>query len=1241
MISGLPGIMNLAAASGEDLASVSDIVTDALTAFGLKASDSGHFADVLAKTASSANTNVGLMGETFKYVAPVAGAMGYSIEDTAVAIGMMANAGIKGSEAGTALRAVFSRLAKPPKDAAAAIQALGIKTTDATGNMLPLSDVLGQLREKFSGLSQEQKVQMASSLAGTEAMSGLLAIVNAAEEDYDSLTEAIANASGAAELQAFIMSDNLKGAMDSLKSSIEGIGILFYEQIDSPLKEVVNNATGYVRRIQGLYDDIAAITPGSTLITEGVKAFDLDESGAEHFADVIAKTAESTNVSIGSIGKSFQEVIPLAGTLGFTVEDTAASIGLLTNAGIEGEKAGKALNELLVSLVNPSQEATQSIEQLGLQLKDAEGNMLPLPGILGELRAGFSGLTQEEQEQAAAILTGSSVGSDAMLGLMAMVNSTEEDFNSLTASIENAKGAANWQDTSLEFDTKVNEYVERGYSEGDANKQANEDIVSQSFLEQVPVEIGNILAEVLTQIAEAAPQVIDAAVSLVQAFLQGILNNAESIANGAVSLVFSLVQGITSLIPQIIQTGMDLIIQLALGLAQGAPEVIPQAIGNIIEAIQISLSKQEAMIQAATSLLKGLAEGISKAIPMVVKVIPDIIKGIVLQITELLPAILEVGLSLLLALAKGIVEALPLLIESLPQIIEGIIQFIVTALPMILESGVEILLALIVGIVKSIPVLIAALPQIIVAIVNGIISLVDGLWEAGKNIVDGLWKGISDAREWLLGKVREWCGSILKGIKSFFGISSPSRVMKQLFEKDWTEGIVLGIKAGQQKVTATVRSMSEAAYKVAKDAAKSYAEIGSYYVELIAHGMNSKVDELVESAQELVDAQIEAYKKSAEKQRDAQIAELNEQAKKVKGKKKEQYEEEIAQLKENTADGVKEYTKAAKAMMSSYAEALKGGAEEVQEVLNTKIKGITDSFQEQYDEIIRLKESMEEKMADFGDLFSIDDETGEVNLSNLQDNIEALDEYNEALSALKERDISGAFLNEVTSLGIEEGTKFAKKLLSLTVTQFETYVTNWETQQSKAKEIAEQFYADELEALQADFSGKLDKALAEVPQIMENIGKDSIDGWIEGMQDKSGDLYSAVQGIANQMLEQLRESLDINSPSGKTKEMIGVPAAEGVEVGFVERMKKAYGRMQEAVMFETGKISTNVTVQANRAAAVEGYPRQIETFHNNNVIERTPVIEFSGDLAPLGRLLYPHIKMEEKRIGNSLAKGVI
>lgn len=185
MLSGIEGVMYLAAASGEDLATTSDIVTDALTAFGLTAADSGHFADVLAAASSNANTNVSMMGETFKYCAPVAGALGFSVEDTAEAIGLMGNAGIKASQAGTSMRSIMTNLTGDVKLSGAAIGDVTIATTNADGSMRSLSAILADCRVAFAGMTEADKANNAEALVGKNAMSGFLALMNAAPEDIE------------------------------------------------------------------------------------------------------------------------------------------------------------------------------------------------------------------------------------------------------------------------------------------------------------------------------------------------------------------------------------------------------------------------------------------------------------------------------------------------------------------------------------------------------------------------------------------------------------------------------------------------------------------------------------------------------------------------------------------------------------------------------------------------------------------------------------------------------------------------------------------------------------------------------------------------------------------------------------------------------------------------------------------------------------------------------------------------
>lgn len=229
MLSGISGIMNLAGASGESLARVSDIVTDALSAFGLKAEQSGHFADVLAAATSKSNTNVSMMGETFKYVAPIAGAMKFSIEDTSLAIGLMANAGIKGSEAGTALRSTLTRLVKPPSDAAKALDAMGIKAANADGSIKPLRHTLLDLRSKFKGMTAEQKAQAAASIAGQEARSGFLAMMNESDENFAKLANAVDTANGAAEKMNLVKNDNLAGDVKAMQSAWESLQLTIME----------------------------------------------------------------------------------------------------------------------------------------------------------------------------------------------------------------------------------------------------------------------------------------------------------------------------------------------------------------------------------------------------------------------------------------------------------------------------------------------------------------------------------------------------------------------------------------------------------------------------------------------------------------------------------------------------------------------------------------------------------------------------------------------------------------------------------------------------------------------------------------------------------------------------------------------------------------------------------------------------------------------------------------------------
>lgn len=318
MLDGISGIMNLAAASGEDLALTSDIVTDALTGFGLKASDSSHFADILAAASSNANTNVALMGETFKYVAPVAGSMGISAEDAAESIGLIANAGIKGSQAGTSLRSIITRLATDAGASSKSLGALGVLTEelgvqfyDTEGNVRDFSDILDEARVKWQELSDEDASTFAKKIAGQEGISAWLALMNSAPEDVDKLRSAIDTCSdsadgfnGTAERMAGVMQDNLQGSITIFQSALEGVQIAFSDMATPALKEFVDIGT------EGLSGVANALREGD--FSGAMEALgDALSKGIEKLISVIPEMIDAGIQLLSALGQGLLQNMPV------------------------------------------------------------------------------------------------------------------------------------------------------------------------------------------------------------------------------------------------------------------------------------------------------------------------------------------------------------------------------------------------------------------------------------------------------------------------------------------------------------------------------------------------------------------------------------------------------------------------------------------------------------------------------------------------------------------------------------------------------------------------------------------------------------------------------------------------------------------------------------------------------------------------------------------------------------------
>ena len=355
MLSGIDGIMNLAAASGEDLATTSDIVTDALTAFGLTAQDSGHFADVLAAASSNANTNVSMLGESFKYCAPIAGALGFSCEDTAEALGLMANAGIKSTQSGTSMRSIMTALSGNVKFCSAAFGEMEIATSNSDGSMRSLSDILADCRVAFDQMSESEKASAAETLVGKNAMSGFLALMNAAPADIDKLSGAIANCDGTSLQMAETMQDNLAGQLTILKSQLEELAISFGEILMPVIRDIIT-------KIQGFVDKLNALDPATkqTIIKIGLMAAALGP-----LLIVIGKTISS----IGSMMTFISKIPTMIAGAKTAFSTLGAAIGGISAPVVAVVAIIATLVAAFVHLWNTNEDFKNSILSIWEQIK--------------------------------------------------------------------------------------------------------------------------------------------------------------------------------------------------------------------------------------------------------------------------------------------------------------------------------------------------------------------------------------------------------------------------------------------------------------------------------------------------------------------------------------------------------------------------------------------------------------------------------------------------------------------------------------------------------------------------------------------------------------------------------------------------------------------------------------------------------------------------------------------------------
>ena len=646
MLDGLPGIMNLAAASGEELGAVSDIVTDALTAFGLSASDAGHFADVLAKASSSSNTNVSMMGATFKYAAPLAGALGYSIEDCAQAIGLMANAGIKGEQAGTSFRAMLTRLASPTDDVAAAMSQLGISLTDAQGNMLPLSDVLGQLREGFAGLDEQQKAAMASTIAGQEAMSGLLAIVNAAPEDYEALAASIADADGAAQSMADTMQDNLQGQITILKSAVEGLGIEFYESIQEPLKDVVKTGIGYIEELSsafkeggldGLVESLGSVfaDAAARIVKSAPKLVSAAVSAIRSFVSGLrGNTGQLLDAAIemgASLLQGVAEIVPELGAfaldlIGQFAQRLIDGLPQMTQAGVDmlnsmAEGLATGLPEFLANALPMIGQLAAGIRESAGQLVDAginlimnlaDGLIAAIPDLLANIPQIIIDLCGVINDNAPKLLmAGVQLIGKLVMGLLQAIPQILAAMPKIVEAIWSVISAFNWLDLGTNIMTFFRDGLKSMVSKiGEAGRSVFETV--KNAIVNLPNTLKNLGSNAVSGMANAIRGLLSTVGNAAKAVFTNIVNAVLNLPSRLLELAKSAVTNVANAFKNVEwgSIGSNIITGIISGIGSAVAGLVSSAIDAAMSAF--NAAKRALGIRSPSRLF---ADEIGKFIP--------------------------------------------------------------------------------------------------------------------------------------------------------------------------------------------------------------------------------------------------------------------------------------------------------------------------------------------------------------------------------------------------------------------------------------------------------------------------------------------------------------------------------------------------------------------------------------------------------------------------------------------------
>lgn len=855
----MPGVLDLAAVSGGDVAASSEAMASSLRAFGLEAGQAGHVADVFARAAADTNAETVDMAEAMKYVAPVAHSMGLSLEETAASIGIMADAGIKGSQAGTTLRGALSRIAKPTKAMVKSMDQLGVSFYDANGKMIPLREQIAQLKTATAGLTQEERNRHLVTLYGQNSLSGMLALLDAGPEKLDKMTNALINSDGAAREMAETMQDNLASKIEQMGGAFESAAIVIQQILEPALTKVV----GRITKLIEAFLNMSPVGQKMVVIFAGMVAA---LGPLLLIAGTVITTMVKLRIAIQFLGPAFMGTM---GTIALVVAAFYALVAVFMIAYTKSERFRNLIDSLapaikkglgvavewtaekLKVLWEWLQKATEKVKEFSSAISSKVANTLQQFGInLGQAGSSIGSFISSGLERlggafgkvggvmsiAASVLTKVGLAFFGITGPLGLVISLVVSF--LTAWART--GELNADGITQVFDNLT------------STIQGAADAINQYL--PIFVQKGTeILVKLIEGIANAIPGVVSVISQVIESLVQTISTVLPTILAAGVQILTALINGIAQALPTIIQAAIQIIMALFNGLIQALPTIISAAIQIIQALIQGLVEALPAIIEAALQIITGLVQGLIQALPMILEAALQIIMGLVNALIENIGPILEAGVQILMALIQGLIQMIPELIVAAIEIITTLLTSILSNLPQLLEAGVKLLLALIQGLIQMIPQLLAGAIQIMMALLKAIVDYVPKLLQAGVQLLQALIQGIASLIGSLVSTIASMMGQVVSKIASFLGqmLSGGANLIRNL---------ISGIGSMIGSVVGKISSMGSSMISSITGFAGQMVSAGVNLVQGFINGIGSMVSSAVNAAANMASSALNAVK---------------------------------------------------------------------------------------------------------------------------------------------------------------------------------------------------------------------------------------------------------------------------------------------------------------------------------------------------------------------------------------------